>query len=96
MKVELSNYSEGYGSSYASKNPNTQLVTIGDLEIFFSYSTPVAYRTSSEFIISENAWSTTTGRHLNIIHPDKTRRVPREVFEQKLADIAASIGIEVA
>ena len=91
MKVTISNY-----GTYPSKNPNTQLVTIGDLEIFFSYETPVAFRTSAEFVIRENVWGPTTGKHLNMISPDKSRRVPGDVFEAKLAEIAARLGLEVA
>ena len=49
--------------------------------IWFSYQTPVAAQVGSDFCISENIWSKTTGKHLNLVHPDKSKRVPNLEFQ---------------
>lgn len=53
--------------------------------LYFSYSTIVAVGdiTSSLFCSLQNDWSVTTGRFLNELEPDKSRRVPHsQVLEQ--------------
>jgi len=49
--------------------------------IWFSYETPIAAQFGSEFCISENIWSKTTGKHLNLVHPDKNKRVSNLEFQ---------------
>lgn len=66
-----------------SKTP-AHVVTIPNLELFFSYETCVAFRTSSELFCCENDWGSTTGKHLNQIQPDKSKRLPRVEFEREL------------
>jgi len=56
---------ESYGES---KSSNAMVVNIGKLDVYFSYCTPVAFRTpKTGLIVRQNDWSTTTGRHLNLI-----------------------------
>ena len=38
-----------------------------DFQVFYSYSTPVAYRKGCSIRVSENVWSVTTAKHLNWI-----------------------------
>ncbi len=61
-------------------------VTIGDLTISFSYRTPIAFdHPGLGLVVSENCWSTTTGKHLNQIDEgDKKGRLPRDRFEAAL------------
>lgn len=60
-------------------------VEVGDMTFYFSYDTCVAYWAPGEgMVISENVWSTTTGRHLNLINDDKSERIPYNEFEKKL------------
>lgn len=60
-------------------------VEVGDMTFYFSYDTCVAYWAPGEgLVISENVWSMTTGRHLNIINDDKKIRIPYNEFEKKL------------
>lgn len=54
--------------------PNLCRIDIGKHSFFFSYETCVAV----DDVCSKNIWSTTTGKHLNIIEPDHDRRVPYE------------------
>ena len=49
---------------------------------WFSYSTLVAFEVGGEFHIIKNYWSTTTGKHLIWIVPDKSIREDEETFEQ--------------
>ena len=48
---------------------------------WFSYKTLVAFRINGEFHILKNYWSTTTGKHLNWIDSDKSRREDQEAFD---------------
>ena len=84
--MSLNNIEIGhYCNSYKSPNPNDMVVTVGQLDLYFSYKTVVAYRTADQGLVcSENVWSVTTGRHLNSIQPDKHRRLPYEDFKRRL------------
>jgi hypothetical protein len=58
-----------------------------EVDIYFSYSTPVAV----DNIVSVNEWSKTTGKLLNELQPNKEARVPHEIvqleMERKLKDL---------
>lgn len=84
-----------YGN-YSSDNygANSLRVTIGSLTIYFSYRTPVAFRAFGEFVIRENDWGSTTGKHLNWIDPDKSVRIPGEEFEKKFSKVLSKLGLE--
>ena len=77
-----------YGN-YASSNygAHSLRVNMGSLTLYFSYETIIAFRTCGRLICSENVWSTTTGRHLNRIEPDKKQRVSHKGFEAALIKI---------
>ena len=88
--IELPTW-ESYGN-YASKNYGANALRFwlpNGLSIWFSYKTPVAFATSGRFVIRENDWSTTTGRHLNAIDPDKSKRVSGDEFERQLSEVLA-------
>lgn len=77
----------GYGN-YSSRNygVNCLLVSVGNLDLYFSYKTVIAFRSSEHgLVIRENDWSSTTGKHLNWINPDKKIRISSEEFEKLLA-----------
>lgn len=78
---------ESYGD-YAKPNVRTLKFWVGDLVIWFSYKTPVAFRQwSKERVVRENDWSVTTGKHLNWIDGgDYKNRVPGEKFERLLKE----------
>ena len=59
-------------------------VTVGSLTVYFSYKTPVAFKAPGQCVIRENDWNVTTGKHLNWINPDKSKRIPGAAFEQAL------------
>lgn len=70
---------------------NCNEVRIGDLSLYFSYETCVGfYHGSTGTVLSENVWSSTTGKHLNNFG-DKSRRIPNAEFETKLNEITKSV-----
>jgi len=70
-------------------------VIIGNLTLFFSYETVVAFDSPfSGFVISKNVWSTTTGRHLNEINSLKHNRVSHDVFLESLQATLTHYGLE--
>lgn len=62
-------------------------VDVGMVTLWFSYNTCIAFKEYAKApVLSENEWSTTTGKHLNQIG-DKSLRIPREEFNQKLGEV---------
>jgi len=83
--VNISTYGDYSSMNYGV---NALCVEIGNLELFFSYKTVVAYRTIEDgVVICENVWGTTTGKHLNWICRDKSRRLPYAEFEKRLSKL---------
>jgi hypothetical protein len=80
MSVIVGNYGK-----YSSKNyGSSRYVKIGKLTLYFSYETVVAFQDGGDFFCRENDWSTTTGKHLNWLVPDKEERILSECFEKML------------
>lgn len=75
-------YWNNYGE-YSSDNYGAHSLCFEDHvgKYWFSYNTMVAFRIGGEFHILKNYWSTTTGKHLNWIHPDKSIREDQETFD---------------
>ena len=62
-------------------------VDIGALTLWFSYQTPIAFHMDGAVrVVSDNVWSSTTGKHLNMIS-DKPDRIGNLEFT-KLLDVA--------
>ncbi len=71
--------------SHPTDRPNYSVVTLGDRTFFFSYSTCVGFHSpDTGTVASENRWSNTTGRHLNLFS-DKSDRLPHDQFAAALA-----------
>ena len=70
---------------------NAMRVDVGDLTLWFSYRTIVAFQAMGKpIVVRQNEWESTTGRHLNAIDGgDKASRVSAEAFG-KLLDEALS------
>lgn len=83
-----------YGQ-YASDNygANSLMMSFEDFDIYFSYETIVAFRDANGLTIRENDWSTTTGKHLNWIDDDKSKRIKGEEFEARLAEMLHARGL---
>jgi len=76
---------DNYGQ-YSSKNygANTLVVTVGDIRVWYSYRTPVAFEIGdNDMVVHQNDWAQTTGKHLNWIDGgDKKSRVSHEEFQR--------------
>ncbi len=80
---------------YPNRNTKQIDVTVGNLTLHFSYETVVAFSSPfSGFVICKNVWSTTTGRHLNEIHPEKALRIPYDKFLKRLNEVLKHYGLE--
>lgn len=65
--------------------PNQTVLSIGPVEVFFSYETPVAAFVPGEgYIRTETKWSVTTSRHINKWCPDFATVVPQERIDRIL------------
>jgi hypothetical protein len=81
MNVSIESYNE------PSPQANAMYVEINDLELWFSYKTVIAFRSDSHpLTVCENVWSTTTGKHLNLISRDKKSRLPYDQFMAALEE----------
>lgn len=70
---------------------NQNRIELNDLIIWFSYETPVGFAYKGERFVRKNDWSTTTGKLLNKIEPNKDNRIDGDLFEAKLTKIISSI-----
>ncbi len=72
-------------SNYYNKQSNNTLVESSKGDVWFSYKTPIAFRTSETgVVVRQNDWSATTGKHLNSIDPDKSKRISGGDFMEQL------------
>lgn len=84
---KISTYGDYKSGNYGA---HALCVNFGTLEVYFSYQTPVAFRTPATGLVCRvNDWSTTTGKHLNAIQPDKSKRVSGEEFERLFSQATA-------
>lgn len=80
--------------SHPTDNVNFVQVNLsGYTTIFFSYETPIAFYNAGDLVIRENAWSTTTGKHLNWINPDKSIRISGKEFDAKLETLLKRLAV---
>lgn len=82
-------HSDNYGA-------HTLQVFVGNLCLYFSYQTVVAFRAPGyPLTVSENAWGPTTGKHLNWIDGgDRKARLPREEFKKRLGQALKNGGFQ--
>ena len=71
---------------------NALCFTIGSIDVYYSYKTPIAYRHNGTLTIRKNEWSNTTGRHLNAIDTDKSKRINGADFEASLNTLLNSVA----
>jgi hypothetical protein len=83
--------------SFYGINNNSLEITIGSVKVWFSYTTPIAFKVDGDqLVVRRNVWSNTTGRHMNFIDGGKHRsRVNAEVFERLWNDLAEPCLIPV-
>lgn len=89
-KVKIWNYGDYSSGNYGS----CMAVMFGPIELYFSYKTIVAFRNPRDgLVICKNVWSHTTGRHLNCINPNHSRRLSYEEFDKKLEKMMKGIDV---
>lgn len=60
---------------------------IGNVVLWFSYETLVAFRVAgNKLVITKNRWGVTTGRHLNEIDDDHSKRVDASEFDRLFSE----------
>ncbi len=93
--ISKGNYGNHSSSNYGA---HTQRISIGDLTLWFSYETVVAFRAPGHLRrVCENVWSTTTGKHLNWIDGgNKAERLPSEEFDKELAAVLKKHKLSVS
>lgn len=77
--------------AHPTGRPNFTEVTMGEVTVWFSYSTPVAFMAPGYGkVVRENVWGQTTGKHLNYVDGgNKSARVSEEAFAVRLDDALA-------
>ena len=77
----IGNYGKYNSDNYGA---HSLVVSIGPLDVWYSYSTPIAFRIwGHDRVVCLNEWGPTTGKHLNWIDGgDKAFRVSGEEFEK--------------
>lgn len=83
MLPKIRNYGQYNNDNYGK---HSLLVDLGELELWYSYETIVAFRDDTGLKVSENVWGVTTGKHLNWIDPNKKKRVKNTEFETLLKE----------
>ena len=63
---------------------NFRKLTIGNIKLYFSYNTCVAFSDSYVMHCTKNIWGVTTGKHLNMICPNKNERLDNDIFNTHL------------
>lgn len=86
--------------AHPTDRPNFTEVTIGDVTLWFSYKTVIAFHSpATGFVVSENLWSNTTGKHLGEacerMGVDRNHmRTPRMAFERRLSTLFSPVTAE--
>jgi hypothetical protein len=76
-----------HGSNYAT-------ASFQNLAIWTSYSTVIGFWTpKTGTVCRTNAWGPTTGKHLNAVEPNKSKRIGGAEFERRLAEVLKSFGL---
>jgi len=93
MIVSLGNYGNYSSDNYAA---HCLRLTLGDLTLYFSYRTVVAFEEGFKMYVSENCWGPTTGKHLKWIDDGcKKSRLKRDKFEELLEKVLMEKGITI-
>ena len=72
-------------------SPTMHEVEIGVVRLAFSYETLIGIHTGAAWIVSQNEWGATTGKHLNSLDGGskeaKDRRLPQHEVEEITSDL---------
>lgn len=75
VKVSLGTYGNYSSDNYGA---HAMAVDVGNLTLYFSYKTVVAFSDGyNKTVVSENNWGPTTGKHLNAIDDGNKKRTAK-------------------
>lgn len=82
---------------HPTDRPNFTIVHIelgnSYLSLAFSYETVVGYKRGwAKWVVTQNYWGPTTGKHLNYLNDDHSQRVDADTFEAGLSEALASLN----
>jgi hypothetical protein len=83
----ISNIKKWNYGNYSSNNYGVHCLAFSDKfnnTYYFSYDTLIAFIGDNGLIIRKNVWGSTTGKHLNWIDSDKSKRVDKDIFNKEL------------
>lgn len=76
------------GIDHPNDRPNFARVNLGEVTLWFSYQTCIAFQVPNHLPrVRENDWGPTTGKHLNMIDNSPATRTPGPEFEEQLAEV---------
>lgn len=81
MPVKIWNYGHHKSDNYGT---HTQGLMLGNLTLFFSYITIVGFQWRGKEYFMANEFSRTTGKHMNILCKDKSKRLKPVAFTKLL------------
>jgi len=86
-----------YGMYSGEGRANAMQVELGNITLWFSYRTVVAFSTpETGRVVRDNDWKGTTGKHLNWIDGgDKESRLSGDAFLKKLSEALGKYQLEV-
>lgn len=92
------NYLRGGQSFGYGRGNRAHAERIGNLVVYFSYRTPVAFDDGGNIAVSKNMWGVTTGGHLNAIDAQygrsREQRISRAEFEHLYHLMLRKHGLE--
>ena len=65
----------------------------GCFDLYFSYETLVGVSYPGNKATIQNYWSTTTGKLLNELEPDKSKRLNRDDFQKEINYVLGAINV---
>jgi hypothetical protein len=68
----------------------TQLVKVGKVWLYFSFAELVAIRRGEDLVVCENVWSSTTGKHLNMLAP-ADKRLNKALFDELVGKVLGAL-----
>lgn len=84
----IRNYGNYSSSNYGA---HSLCVEVAGITVWYSYTTPIAFRANGDTVVRENDWGPTTGKHLNWIDDDKSIRVPSAEFERLFSEATSPV-----
>ena len=84
---------------HPTDRPNFTRVWVGNLTLIFSYKTIIAFQYgwgADEWVVHENDWSATTGKHLNWVDGGEQhdKRLDAESFGRALNNVLVSTNLK--